>query len=136
MNVLIYAFRDDSENHLEYRSWLDSVINGDSTYGISPHVLSSLVRICTNPRVYRKPSQLEETLNFCNVLLEQPQCQVIQPGARHWSIFNRLCLEERVIGNLIPDAWFAALAIESGCEWITTDGDYKRFKELSQRRPF
>jgi len=31
-------------------------------------------------------------------------------------------------GNRVPDAWFAALAIEGGCEWITTDRDYARFE--------
>jgi predicted nucleic acid-binding protein len=70
------------------------------------------------------------------VLLEHLNSQMIQPGPRHWSIFTRLCLKERITGNLVPDAWFAALAIESGCEWITTDGDYARFKELKWRRPF
>jgi len=136
VNVLLYAFRDDSQGHAEYRIWLDSVVNGDSIYGLAPQVLSSLVRICTNPRIYVRPSKLEQALHFCNMLLEQPHCQVIQPGPRHWGIFNRLCLEGKITGNLIPDAWFAALAIESGCEWITTDGDYARFKELNQRRPF
>jgi hypothetical protein len=31
---------------------------------------------------------------------------------------------------------FAALAIESGCEWITTDRDYSRFPGLRWRHPF
>ena len=136
VNVLIYAFRPDSTNHRSYRNWLNSVVNGESIYGLSPQVLASLVRICTNPRIYIKPSKLEEALRFCNVLLDQPNCQVIQPGPRHWSIFNRLCLEEDITGNLVADAWLAALAIESGCVWITTDGDYARFKELDQRKPF
>jgi predicted nucleic acid-binding protein len=30
----------------------------------------------------------------------------------------------------VTDAWFAALAIESGCEWITLDRDYARFPGL------
>jgi predicted nucleic acid-binding protein len=34
---------------------------------------------------------------------------------------------------LIQDAWFAALAIESGCEWITADRDYARFDGLRWR---
>ncbi|MEN8162417.1 MAG: PIN domain-containing protein, partial [Myxococcota bacterium] len=38
-------------------------------------------------------------------------------------------------GNLIPDAWFAALAIESGSEWITTDRDYARFPGLRWSHP-
>jgi len=38
-------------------------------------------------------------------------------------------------GNRVPDAWFAALAIEGGCEWITTDRDYARFEGLRWRVP-
>jgi hypothetical protein len=39
-------------------------------------------------------------------------------------------------GNPIPDAYLAALAVESGSEWIKTDGDYGRFPGLTWRRPF
>ncbi len=42
---------------------------------------------------------------------------------------------ERGLGNLVPDAWLAAIAIESGCEFITTDGDFARFPDLRWRHP-
>jgi predicted nucleic acid-binding protein len=32
--------------------------------------------------------------------------------------------------SIIPDAYFAALAIEHDCEWATTDRDYARFPDL------
>ena len=35
----------------------------------------------------------------------------------------------------MPDAYLAALAIESGSEWITTDRDYTRFPNLRWRHP-
>jgi hypothetical protein len=70
------------------------------------------------------------------VLLEQPQCTSVTPGARHFTIFEDLCRKAAVGGNLVQDAWFAALALESGCEWITTDGDFARFPGLRWRRPF
>jgi hypothetical protein len=38
-------------------------------------------------------------------------------------------------GNLVADAYLAALAIESGSEWITTDRDYGRFPGLKWRHP-
>jgi predicted nucleic acid-binding protein len=57
------------------------------------------------------------------------------PGERHWDIFQRLCREANAKGNLIPDAYLAALAIESGAEWITTDRDYARFPGLRWRHP-
>jgi len=38
-------------------------------------------------------------------------------------------------GNLEPDAYLAALAIESASEWITTDRDFSRFPGLRWRHP-
>jgi predicted nucleic acid-binding protein len=92
--------------------------------------LSGLIRITTHPKVFKEPSGLDEVIGFCEILLAQPHGLIIQPGGRHWEIFTRLCLEADVRGNLVPDAWFAALAIESGCEWITLDRDYARFTGL------
>jgi predicted nucleic acid-binding protein len=37
--------------------------------------------------------------------------------------------------NLVSDAYLAALAIESGSEWITTDRDFSRFPGLRWRHP-
>jgi uncharacterized protein len=60
---------------------------------------------------------------------------VVQPGDAHWGIFARLCREADAKGNLVPDAWFAAMAIEAGCEWVTLDRDYSRFPGLKWRPP-
>ena len=136
VNVLIYAFRADSADHTKYREWLESVVNGEGAYGMSPQVLSSVVRITTHPRIFASPSGLEDVLGFARVLLEQPACTVVAPGPRHFTIFEDLCRSAAVTGNLVQDAWLAALALESGSEWITTDGDYARFPGLSWRRPF
>lgn len=135
VNILVHAFRADAGDHPLCRTWLEEVVNGDSRYGMAPQVLSGVVRVATHPKVFARPSGVAETLHFCNLLLEQPQCAIIQPGQQHWSIFCRLCKEADVRGNLVPDAWFAALAIESGCEWITLDRDYARFPGLRWRTP-
>lgn len=135
VNVLIYAFRTDSNDHARYRGWLESVVNGPAAYGIAPQVLSSLVRICTHPRIFAHPSSRTDAFEFCRVLLEQPNATVTSPGPRHWSIFESLCADAKASGNLVQDAWFAALAIETGCEWITTDRDYARFPGLAWREP-
>jgi hypothetical protein len=136
VNVLLYAFRDDSVDHARYRDWLDGVVNGVEAYGMSSQVLCSVARIATHPRIYVAPSRLEDAFAFARVLLEQPHCTVVQPGVRHYSIFEDLCRKAAANGNLVQDAWFAALALESGCEWVTTDGDFARFAGLRWRRPF
>ena len=136
VNVLIYAFREEALDHKRYREWLHGVVNSDPAYGVSPQVLSSFVRVSTHPGVFARPSRLGEALAFCQVLMEQEHCQLIQPGPRHWPIFTDLCLRSQASGNLVQDAWFAAFAIEHSCEWITTDHDYSRFPGLRWHPPF
>jgi uncharacterized protein len=136
VNVLVYAYRRDTVDHLRYRRWLEDIVNGPSAYGMSPQVIGSVVRVCTHPQIFAVPDQCEDVLRFGRTLLEQPNATLIAPGARHWSIFESLCIDARATGNLVPDAWFAALAIEAGCEWITTDRDYARFPGLAWRTPF
>jgi toxin-antitoxin system PIN domain toxin len=136
VNVLIYAFRQDARNHRQYKRWLEDVVNGDAAYGISPQVLASLVRITTQSGIFSKPSTLEEALSFSRAVLAPAHATAINPGERHWRVFDGLCRATKATGNLEQDAWYAALAIEAGCEWISTDVDYARFEGLRWRRPF
>ena len=135
VNVLVHAFRSDSGDHHLCRNWLDGVVNGDSRYGTSPQVLSGVIRVTTHPKIFSHPSPLAEVVGFCETLMAQPHCVLIQPGSQHWSIFSRLCKDADARGNLVPDAWYAALAVESGCEWVTLDRDYARFPGLQWRLP-
>jgi len=135
VNVLIYSFREDTEQHPASRGWLRKVINGEARFGVSPLALSALVRITTHPRVYRQPSSLADALAYCDNLLGQPHCEIIEPRDRHWEIFKRLCLDTGIKGVHVTDAWYAALAIEHGCTWITYDRDFARFPGLDWKLP-
>jgi uncharacterized protein len=86
VNVLIYAFRADAAQHVACKRWLDGVIAADAQFGISPVALSAVTRVTTNPRIFREPSSIDEVLEYCNNLLDQPHCGVVQPGDRHWAI--------------------------------------------------
>ena len=135
VNVLLYAHRHDLPQHPRCRSWLDSVVNGNSAFGMSSVVLSGFLRVVTHPKIFDPPTPLEEAIAFANMLSTHPHCVRFEPGPRHWQIFIDLCRAVGARGNLVPDAWLAALAIESGSEWITTDGDYARFAGLRWRNP-
>jgi toxin-antitoxin system PIN domain toxin len=135
VNVLIHAFRKDSARHDVCKRWLDKIVGGDAQFGASPLALSAVARIATNPRIFKQPSAIEEVFAFCDNLLGQPHCEVVRPGPRHWRIFTRICVEAGVRGPRVADAWFAALAIERSCVWITYDRDYARFRDLEWREP-
>jgi uncharacterized protein len=97
--------------------------------------LSGFLRVVTHPRVFQEPNPLETPLAFVAGVRDRANCVVVEPGERHWEIFIRLCQNTQAKGNLIADAYLAALAIESGSEWISTDRDYARFPGLHWRHP-
>jgi toxin-antitoxin system PIN domain toxin len=135
VNVLVYAYREDAPGHPRFRDWLRGVLDGDLAYGVSDLVLSGFLRVVTHPRVFVPPSPLEHAMGFAEVIRSQPHAVPVTPGSRHWGIFSRLCSTAGVKGNLLVDAFLAALAIEWGAEWITTDRDYARFPGLRWRHP-
>lgn len=102
---------------------------------MSEFVLSSVLRIVTHPQIFVPPTPTQPAIAYCEEIRGRPNAIVLSPGGRHWSIFTRLCDESGARGNLVPDAYLAALAIETGSEWITTDGDYHRFRGLQTRHP-
>jgi len=135
VNVLVYAHREDAVAHARYRSWLEAVLASDAAYGVSELVLSGFVRVVTHPKIFREPTPLEAALAFATEVRDRPNAVVVAPGSRHWEIFTRYCRECAVKGSLVSDVYYAALALESGCEWITTDRDYARFAGLTWRHP-
>lgn len=135
VNILVYAHRTDAPGHESYRQWLEALINSDQAYGYCELVLSGFLRVVTHPRVFNPPSDLASALAFGEDIRNQPNAIPIMPGPRHWEIFRNLCQVAGVKGNLVADAYLAALAIESGSEWITTDRDYSRFPGLKWRHP-
>jgi uncharacterized protein len=135
VNVLVYAHRVDAARHQDYADWLRGLLAGQEPYGVSDLVLSGFLRVVTNPKVFKQPTPMDTGLAFTQLLRTQPNCVPVEPGPRHWDIFTGLCRTAGVKGNLVPDAYLAALAIESGSEWVTTDRDFSRFPGLRWRHP-
>ena len=135
MNVLVFAHREDAPDHAKYRTWLEEAVRSETSYGMSDLALATFVRVVTHPRAFRTPTPLATALTYASALRSQPHCVVVTPGDRHWDLFADLCSRTDARGGLVTDAYFATLAIESGCEWITTDRDYARFPGLRWRHP-
>lgn len=131
----MYALHDGTSDHHRYRDWLHAALAADVPVGLSDLALSGFVRIVTNPRIFTMPATAAAALDAVDALRAQPNAITVAPGDRHWQTFRRLCITAGAKGNLVADAFHAALAIESGAEFITTDGDYSRFSGLRWRHP-
>ena len=136
VNVLIYAHREDSTpEHERYAAWLTRLATGPEPFALSVLVLSGVVRIVTNSRIFHRPSTLDEVFAFIAELVDRPTARVVGPGPDHLAILERLSRQAGAAGKLVADAQHAAVAIEHGCTLVSTDADFGRFPDLRWRHP-
>jgi uncharacterized protein len=135
VNVLVYAHNEDLPQQDEYLRWLESALTGDRPFGLPSLVGSGFLRVITHPKVLQKPMPTETALEALERIRVAPAVVPLEPGRRHWSIFTDLCRRVSARGNTIPDAYFAALALEHDVEWHTVDRGFARFPGLRARHP-
>jgi len=135
VNPFIYAHRPESANHEDYRDWLAGALCGPEPFGVSELVLAGFLRIVTNHRVYRDPTPPDLALTFCAAVRAAPAAVAVRAGPDHWDVFVELCRSVGARANVVPDAFHAALAIEHGATWLTTDRAFARFPGLRWQHP-
>ncbi|MCC6772403.1 MAG: type II toxin-antitoxin system VapC family toxin [Gemmatimonadaceae bacterium] len=135
VNVLVSAMREDAPRHAVARDYLERLRRGPEPFGLSDLVLSGTMRVLTHPRVFVPPTPPDIARAWVAALRATPNVILVSPGPRHWELFVGLLERSAAIGNLVADAWHAALAIEHGCDWISDDADFGRFPDLRWRRP-
>lgn len=135
LNVLLAAHRSDSPMHAACREWLLAAYAGDEPFGICAPVIIGLVRILTHPRVFRPPDTHEQAFAFVRSLLAHPNALLLNPGRDHVRLFEVLCCDADARGDLVADAYLAALAIETGAVLVSADHDFARFGGLRWRQP-
>lgn len=135
VNVLVHAFRSDSERHELCRRWLQDAVAGPETVGLSDAVSIGTARVLTHPRVFSPPAALGAVLDLLGELRSQDGVVRLVPGAQFISVFERISRAADARGNLLADAQHAALAIEHGATLVTFDRDFARFAGLRWHPP-
>jgi toxin-antitoxin system PIN domain toxin len=134
-NILLCAEDQLNPQHAAAREWWDAQLSGTSPVCLCWTVLCAFIRIGTNPRVFEQPLTLRQAVNRVQSWLDQPCIRLIHPTIRHWSVLQPLLLEGQALGNLVSDAHLAALAVQHGCELMSTDRDFARFSKLKWKNP-
>lgn len=130
VNVLVYAHRNDLPQHQRFSAWLSEEMESGRGYGVCDASLTGFLRVVTSGRVFSDPTPLPVALRFAEALRGHAAAIHVNPGARHWRLFTDLCAAIGARGNDMPDAYLAALAIESGSELVTADKGFGRFPGL------
>ena len=132
VNVLIYAFYEHAEHHEVYASWLNNARSGNEELLLPDSVLLGFLRIVTSPRIYQDPAPMPAALAFTSALRRGRRARAVEDVGSVWSAFDRLVANDRQIrGNLVPDAYIAAVAISHKARVATRDRGFSRFPGLS-----
>src|SRR5206468_2397582 len=135
VNILITAHRDLLPHHSEVRAYVDGLRTGSSASGVPELALSGFVRVVTAPKPFVPPSTTQEAFDFAAAVLASPNCIPVRPSGTHWAVFETLARRLNARWKLIPDVYFAAMAIDQGYEIVTLDSDYVKIPGLTWRHP-
>ena len=135
VNLLIYAVNEDSPDHRKARSWLEAAVSGNETVGLPWIVLLAFLRLTTRAGLFQKPLSVDAAFDLVDAWLQQPSVTIPEPAARHLQTMRDLISPLGTGGNLTSDAHLAALAMEHGAEFCSTDNDFARFRRLRWRNP-
>lgn len=135
INVLVAASRADHPHHTVAREWLEAAIAAcefGSSIELLPMVAAGFLRLVTNIRVFPDPSPTKEALAFIDALLAVPGVEMPE-SAREWPTLRRLCLDGKLTGNAIPDAWIAAAVKVMNGRLVTFDRGFMRLLGKGER---
>jgi toxin-antitoxin system PIN domain toxin len=132
VNVILAGFRADHDLHQPARAFLEQARGGSEVIGLTDYALASVIRLSTNSRVFARPDPIAAVLEYLDVLLEPP-AQLVRAGGTHWQRFTQLCSSLNLRGNLVPDAYLAAVALEQAAVLVTFDRGFARYPGLRWR---
>lgn len=135
VNVVLAAHREDHPHHPMVRRWLSRLVAEQRNFCVPDEVWAAVVRLATSRRVFGDPSSLEEVFTFAEAVRAQPGHSALRSGPRRFEVFRRLCQDGQALGDLVPDAFLASLAVENGCGVASLDRDFARFPGLVWEQP-
>lgn len=134
-NVLLYARFSDFAQHAASKDWLDEHLNSADAVGLPWVSLAAFARISTNRRAFAVPLTPAEAIDQIDAWCARPSVWLPEPGRRFMGLFQQLVIASGASGNLVPDAWLAALAMEHALTVVSWDVDFARFAGVSWARP-
>lgn len=136
VNVLVYAFRREAQDHERYAAWLAGVVAGEEELALADMPLIGFVRIVTNARIVPTPAPTSLALEFVARIVGARRSRWLPAGRSAWSRLADMSVVDRGLGgNLVPDAHLAALALVHGCRVATADRGFARFPGLDWYDP-
>lgn len=134
VNLLVAASRSDHPHHKIAYACIDEAVAAcasGASVKLMPMVVASFIRLVTNPKIFVRPTPVEDAVGFVDALLSVPGVEMPSLGIE-WPMLRQLCIRKKLAANDIPDAWLAAAVIQFGEHLVTFDTDFKKLLSRTQ----
>lgn len=136
VNVLVYGYRNEADGHEKYADWLRRIVSGEDELALPDHCLFGFLRIVTNKRIFADPSPMSTALAFVQRLRSAHRMRQVAATNATWDAYIRFTDSDPAVkGNLVPDAYLAALAVSHGARLATTDRGFARYEGVQLVNP-
>jgi toxin-antitoxin system PIN domain toxin len=136
VNVLVTAAHRDATGHDVTADWLEAALAGPEPVGLADLALTGAMRVLTSRRIFADPVPPAAALDFVDAVREAPAARSVTATTATWQRFAALVRPDPAVhGNLVPDAWLAALALSHGGRLATFDRGFARFPGLVVQAP-
>lgn len=128
VNVLVAASRRDHPHHRVARAWLEGALAAAETgaaFTLLPMVLAGVLRLVTSPKVFVQPTPIADALAFIDAVAAMPGVRLATLGPE-WPRLKKLCQEQALAGNEVPDAWIAAAVEQLDEHLVSFDRDFRK----------
>ncbi len=134
VNVLVAASRSDHPHHTVARDWLEAALataERGPPFTLMPMVIASMLRLVTSPKIFVHPTPIADAVAFIDAILNMPGVQ-LAPLGPEWQKLRQLCLDKKLGGNDLPDAWLAAAVDHQAEHLVSFDRDFKKLLARSR----
>jgi len=134
VNVLVAASRSDHPHHDIARGWLDDALDTTergAPFTLMPMVISSMLRLVTNPKIFGRPTPIANAIAFVDAILAVPGVNLASLGPE-WPRLRQLCLDKQLAANALPDAWLASAVEQQAEHLVSFDRDFRQLLTRAQ----
>ncbi len=134
VNLLIYAYDENSEFYPLSVKWLKNVMENEDVF-LSWHTITGFIRIMTHPTASKSPFLTDEAVEIVDEWLARENVHLISLDKKNWPLFSKMLIDGQATGNLVMDAHLAAMAASCGATLASTDRDFSRFSGIQIINP-
>ena len=130
VNVLVYAYSEDSPLHVKAKEWWEGLLNGSEDVGLPWSVSGGFVRLMANPKVVSPTMEPLASWGIVSNWFDYPHVFPLNPGRDHIEYMRETLRAAGISHNVVNDAHIAAIALEFGAEVHSKDSVFGRIPGL------